>query len=847
MFMNGIEIGNKYKIIKLIGSGTFGKVYKAQNIETNEFVAVKEISKERLEGDNYLKQAFFKELEVMKLIESSNSVKLIEFLETEETLNIIMELCDSDLDNILRKKEDGFTEEELKIMLIQLNVILRKLNEKKVIHRDIKLKNILIKYDMNVPLINFIPKLCDFGFAKVLEGDITQTKLGTPATMAPEILKNEDYNSKCDLWSLGVIIYQLLFKCLPFPGRNDKDLLLKILKSKGVVIPEQYKNKISNELFDLIKKLLEKDKNKRISYEEYFQHKFFEGTSNKISNDNKNKISFEERFEEKIKIIDEFNFSLYKAQDKTTGNMVFIKEFPKNIIEGSTRNRELFNNEIQLLLNLKGKCFIQFIDHYITPFSYIIVIEYFEGKILYDFIQEKKGFSEEFIYNILNQLIPAFETLKNENIILNFLSCKSFAFKYFKSENDFQIKFFDYGILLLNTTEIERKNYFLSDIGMNFVPNQKTNILNLGIIVYKMLFDDYIYKFNENESAKETIEKQKIIKLNKKISKSLKHFLENTCHLEIEKRYDYNSLLNDSFIKGKGIIKNINSNINISIDNIIIEKVLEFMENKISCIVNYYTKIINEAEIRYLKQYSREISSCLMLSILEVKYICEFLKNKKYNEDEELHIIHIKNNDNNLNKIEYDYSFINFFKDPLNINKEDKIFEEFIKKYNELQSKLKYIFPLFLNKVNLDLETNNNLNLNKTNYSLGSIEKYFFKIFEEGLVEYSYNEFKNAKEIFNVSKYISEYIIFIHLFINLTKPNCHYSEIFKIFNNNQRINQGSFYLITFIGGIIKLFKNLKVIEENETSFEEKSFRSFIEFYPENIKLICECERKIIIP
>ena len=271
------------------------------------------------------------------------------------------------------------------------------------------------------------------------------------------------------------------------------------------------------------------------------------------------------------------------------------------------------------------------------------------------------------------------------------------------------------------------------------------------------------------------------------------------------------------------------------------------MENKISCIVNYYTKIINEAEIRYLKQYSREISSCLMLSILEVKYICEFLKNKKYNEDEELHIIHIKNNDNNLNKIEYDYSFINFFKDPLNINKEDKIFEEFNKKFNELQTKLKYIFPSLLNKVNLDLETNNNLILNKTNYSLGSIEKYFFKIFEEGLVEYSYNEFKNAKEIFNISKYISEYIIFIHLFINLTKPNCHYSEIFKIFNNDQRINQGSFYLITFIGGIIKLFKNLKVIEENETSFEEKSFRSFIEFYPENIKLICECERKIIIP
>ena len=156
----------------------------------------------------------------MKLCDSKNSVKFIENIETEETHNIIMELCDTDLDIILKEKKNGFTEEELKIILLQLNDIFHILHSKQIIHRDIKLKNILVKYDNKIPLIKFIPKLSDFGFSKVMEEDLTSTKLGTPVTMAPEVLNNEDYDSKADLWSLGVISYQLLFKRLPFSGRN---------------------------------------------------------------------------------------------------------------------------------------------------------------------------------------------------------------------------------------------------------------------------------------------------------------------------------------------------------------------------------------------------------------------------------------------------------------------------------------------------------------------------------------------------------------------------------------------------------------------------------------------------
>ena len=101
-------IGNKYKIIKKIGSGSFGRVYKGENILNNELIAIKEVSKSLLDGSEYLFEAFGKELEIMKLCETNNSVKLIEHLEDEEYHFIIMELCDSDLEVVLKGKKKWF-------------------------------------------------------------------------------------------------------------------------------------------------------------------------------------------------------------------------------------------------------------------------------------------------------------------------------------------------------------------------------------------------------------------------------------------------------------------------------------------------------------------------------------------------------------------------------------------------------------------------------------------------------------------------------------------------------------------------------------------------------------------
>ena len=159
-----------------------------------------------------------------------------------------------------------------------------------IIHRDLKLKNIMIKYNNKIPIIGFLIKLSDFGYSKVMnEESMTATNLGTPATKAPEIMFGNDYNSKADLWSVGVIIYQLLFDKLPFPAKNVSQLKEIIRKSNGVKLPEPNNNPISDVCFNLIDRLLQKNPEERIDFDDYFNHKFFTEEHKKYLIENINK------------------------------------------------------------------------------------------------------------------------------------------------------------------------------------------------------------------------------------------------------------------------------------------------------------------------------------------------------------------------------------------------------------------------------------------------------------------------------------------------------------------------------------------------------------------------------
>ena len=280
--VEGIVLKDQYNVLKEIGSGSFGKVYMVEDIKTKLKLAIKRINKKDIEESDYLYQAFWKELEIMKKCECEFSVKLFEHFFSSNFYNIVMELCDTDLECVLNKRSRGFPEEEVKAILKQLNHVFVIMEKENIIHRDLKLRNIMVIMNnpnqINIrPLssypINFVAKLSDFGFSKVMDDDITRTKLGTPATMAPGILMNKNYTKKADMWSVGIITYQLLFKMLPFKARNEKELLNIIINHKGIKIPDGYK--ISETLLDLLKCLLQFEPSNRISWKQYFEHSFF--------------------------------------------------------------------------------------------------------------------------------------------------------------------------------------------------------------------------------------------------------------------------------------------------------------------------------------------------------------------------------------------------------------------------------------------------------------------------------------------------------------------------------------------------------------------------------------------
>ena len=279
---------NEYKLEEQIGSGSFGDVYRGIEKRSGLKVAIKRLRKKVLyESGKYLLKAFYREIECMKKCECDNSVKLIKEFQTQNNYNIIMELCDTDLLCHLYERKNPFTAEEIRDIFSQLNNAFRKMTQNNILHRDLKLGNILIKFT-DESKTKFIPKLTDYGFSKELNkyNFSSCTHLGTPATMAPEIMMNNPYNKKSDLWSIGVMMYQLYFREVPYEGNTEKEILEKI-KSH---IP--YKQPKEEDLRDLINKLLVFNVEDRLSWNEYFNHQFFNQKNNKNNNYNSNRHNY---------------------------------------------------------------------------------------------------------------------------------------------------------------------------------------------------------------------------------------------------------------------------------------------------------------------------------------------------------------------------------------------------------------------------------------------------------------------------------------------------------------------------------------------------------------------------
>ena len=284
-------------LLKCLGKGAFGEVYLTSKQGTNQKYATKKIDKKFTQNPR-AKRYLDNEINILKEIEHPNIIKLIEVHETTQYIYLVMELCNggglSDcLEDHMKKNKKPFSEEIVQYLMRQIVSGLNYLHKKNILHRDIKLDNILVNFDneedrKNRNMMKAKVKIIDFGFARHLEpSQLAYSTLGSPINMDPGILrklnrmehsKEYGYDQKADIWSLGTICYEMLIGKNTFNAETMRELISKVERG-NYFLPTT----ISKEAVSFLNGMLQYDLKKRLSAEQLYHHNFLTKDYSKLT------------------------------------------------------------------------------------------------------------------------------------------------------------------------------------------------------------------------------------------------------------------------------------------------------------------------------------------------------------------------------------------------------------------------------------------------------------------------------------------------------------------------------------------------------------------------------------
>ncbi|KAG2553058.1 hypothetical protein PVAP13_9KG500178 [Panicum virgatum] len=262
----GRRVG-EYELLRPIGSGAYSQVWLGRHWARGTEVAVKEIAMERLSSK--LRESLLSEVDILRRIRHPNVIALHDSVKDHGRIYLILEYCrGGDLHAYLQRHK-RVSETVAKHFIRQLASGLQMLRDNNVVHRDLKPQNILLVENNE----NSLLKIADFGFAKFLQPfALAETLCGSPLYMAPEVMQAQKYDAKADLWSVGVILYQLVTGIPPFNGDNQIQLLRNILRSCEIRFPSDCE--LSHGCIDLCRKLLRLNSVERLTVEEFVHHPF---------------------------------------------------------------------------------------------------------------------------------------------------------------------------------------------------------------------------------------------------------------------------------------------------------------------------------------------------------------------------------------------------------------------------------------------------------------------------------------------------------------------------------------------------------------------------------------------
>ena len=328
-FLNEYKPDEKYNFSnfnilkdKQIGQGAFSNVYLCENKIDNKNYACKLIPHKTVHENGVGLDVIYNEISIHEKIIHPNIVRMYNHYESDENIYCFLEYIDGQtLYSKIKSNPNGLNERETFKIFSQIIKAIKFLHNNRIIHRDIKLENFLIKKESNKEVI----KLCDFGWSVQLTDEMPKrvTTCGTYEYMSPELINEEPYDYCIDIWALGVLLYELLHGKTPFSSNDNNDfeeIFKNVMKNNFSI-----KDSVSNNCRKLILKFLKKNPDERISINDVEKDNWFKEyndediNDNVINNDNNNgnlnEIDDKEFFNV-LNLVEEKNQSKKKGKKK---------------------------------------------------------------------------------------------------------------------------------------------------------------------------------------------------------------------------------------------------------------------------------------------------------------------------------------------------------------------------------------------------------------------------------------------------------------------------------------------------------------------------------------------------